>query len=80
MTLQFKYNSEALSSMKVFFDERLEKISNNNRIAIKFDTARKKTEELFNKIFDKFKAEANRSIEMKDSAINEKILLLMTNL
>ena len=66
--------------MKVFFDERLEKISNNNRIAIKFDTARKKTEELFNKIFDKFKAEANRSIEMKDSAINEKILLLMTNL
>ena len=51
LALQVKDNLEALSSMKVSYDECLDKISNNNKITLKFDTARRETEELFNKIF-----------------------------
>ena len=43
-------------------------MSTNN--IIKFDTARKENEELLKKNFDKFKAEASRSIDTKDDDIN----------
>ena len=51
--------------MKVSYDKRLEKISNNNKITLKFDTSREENEELYNKKFDDFKSKATISIYMK---------------
>ena len=51
--------------VKLFYDERLDKISNNKKITLRIDTAIKETEELFNKIFDEFKSESTISIYMK---------------
>ena len=41
LTLQVKDNSETLSSMKVSYDECIEKISYYNKTITKFDTSRK---------------------------------------
>ena len=56
--------------MKVSYDERLNKISNNHKITLKLDTERKENEELFNNILDKFQSKATISIDMKASDIN----------
>ena len=40
------------------YDDRLEKIINNNKISIKFDTARKYNEVFFKMKFDEFTAKA----------------------
>ena len=57
-----------ISSMKASYDERLEKMSFN--IIIKFDTARRETEELLKNNFDEIKAKSSSSIDMKAPALN----------
>ena len=60
LKLQVKDNSETLSSMKSSYDERLDRIRNNNKTSTKFDTARKENEETPKKRFDELKVETTR--------------------
>ena len=73
MSLQIKDISSKQSDKSRListYEHRLKKMSNNNRISTEFEIARKETEEFLKNRFDKLKAEASISIDMKVYDLN----------